>query len=288
MFQHVPPYQCRILTIAKEFLGHWTNISGHVKAADQILRDLYTPETIMQDEAGRTIATWYIRFDFLAAIMNRNRPELSCDWISAYQQHCKRHSTDRPHDLPVPFGQLISILMQVTTDSISLMLLNEKEINSNDGSRTEPSILIQKYDDIGPMLEGLFAELIASAQSDSEMQRRDASINFNDPSPSYDNHGETPFMVQYLTLDFWVMLLMFRYQGAIAQQREPIHKTEAFAVQMCKLVEELEGCQGALLGCAASLGLAGLFLPRHKKFIDWCRGKYASIEKLGWVRRSEK
>ena len=251
-----------------------------MKAADQILRDLYTPETIMQDEAGRTIAIWYIRFDLFAAIMNRNRPELSCDWISAYQQHCRRQSTDRSHGLSVRFEELTSILMQLTTDSISLMLLNERKINDGE-SKSERSRLIQKYEGIGPMLEGSFAELIGLAKTVHGTERREALANFNDDILSYENHRETSFMMKYLELDFWVMLLMFRHQATIAQQGEPNLKTEALAVPMCKLVEELEGGQAALVGCAASLGLAGLFIPRHKKFIDWCRGKYANIEKLG-------
>ena len=75
-------------------------------------------------------------------------------------------------------------------------------------------------------------------------------------------------MDQYLALDYRVMLMIFRFETVIVQQREPIHKTEALAVQMCTLREGLDRCQGALLGCAASLGLAGLFIPKHKKFID--------------------
>ena len=214
----------------------------------------------MQDEAGRAIAAWYIRFDLLAATMSGNRAKLSGEWISTYQQYCRRQSRDRPHDLSATFEELTSILMQLTTDSISLMLVNEEEPISNDKSRTGAMALIRKYEN-------------------------NALTDFGDPSLSYDGNGETPFIMRYLMLDCLVMLLMLRYQVAIAQQREPTLETEALAVKICKLTEEIEcsqdGTSEALLGCATSLALAGVFFPRYEKVIDWYRRKCANVEQFG-------
>lgn len=54
----------------KEYLGDWVNVVGRQKAAYRMLLELYSPDTIMDDELQRKILSWYSRFDLTAGLIS--------------------------------------------------------------------------------------------------------------------------------------------------------------------------------------------------------------------------
>lgn len=56
--------------IYKEYLEDWFNVVGHQKAAHRMLLELYSPETIMEDELQRKILSWYSRFGLTAGLIS--------------------------------------------------------------------------------------------------------------------------------------------------------------------------------------------------------------------------
>ncbi|KAI6863453.1 hypothetical protein KC316_g20259, partial [Hortaea werneckii] len=93
------------LATIEEFLGDWVNLLGHQRAAHQILTDLYTPMTIMQDETRRKIIGWYIRFDLFAGMMSGGETNLGREWFAVHSDFYTRQTMDRPDDLGAKFEE---------------------------------------------------------------------------------------------------------------------------------------------------------------------------------------
>jgi hypothetical protein len=92
---------------------------GHQKAAYEILTELYTPQTIMENEMSRVILGWYLRFDALASLMTGSEMVLDREWPSYaqdfFEQKVSRESTNLNWKIELVFAQLRLIAMDMST-----------------------------------------------------------------------------------------------------------------------------------------------------------------------------
>lgn len=65
----------------------WVNVVGHQKAAHRMLLELYSPETIMEDELQRKILSWCARFDHAAGLKPGYETVLERDWFCAREEY---------------------------------------------------------------------------------------------------------------------------------------------------------------------------------------------------------
>lgn len=271
-----------VLTPAKEFLGDWVNLLGHQRAALQILTDLFTPQTIMQDETRRRIITWYIRFELFAGIMSGSATTLSRDWFAACQEHYQRQSRDRPEDVGVKFEEFFSTTRLLSSDLTLLFAEVKKGALSDDEFARRTRELLGRFANFGNTLETTFTDPSNYVKSfpNATPPSEDDITDFRDPH--FLLAGEL-FTMNYVLIDFWALDLMFKYQLSLAQQQAPSAEMTQLALKKCKMFEAIESDEGpaAVLGCQASLGMAALFLPKDEKHTDWCRRKCALIERLG-------
>ena len=274
------------LKYAKEFLGDWANLLGHEKAAYQILTELFTPQTITQDETRRKIASWYIRFDLFAGIMSGGETKLSREWFAACQQHYQRQSRDRPDDLSAKLEDFFNTSRLLATDSTLLFSAKKKGTITGEEFMSKTRELLQQHADFERTLETAFADPVNFVKSfpKAPPPSEDDITDYRDPEFLY--AGEL-FAMNYVLLDFWAVDLNFKHQLASAQDQGPTPEMETLALKKCKMIEAIErselGQKGALLGCHGSLGIASLFLPKDKKHTDWCRRKFALMEQLGYA-----
>ncbi|KAK4909891.1 hypothetical protein LTR49_021376 [Elasticomyces elasticus] len=274
------------LATIEEFLGDWTNLLGHQRAAHQILTDLFTPQTIMQDETRRRIISWYIRFDLFAASMAGTETNLDREWFAACAEFYTLQAQERPEDLGAKFEEFFSTSRLLATDSTLLFAAKKKGTLSDEAFGKEVDSINAQIMRFGSILETVYnrPENFVAISSQAPVPSEGDITDFRDPQFLY---GGELFTMNFILIDFWAIDLMFKYQLVTAQYPLPPTSLAAIALKKCKMFEAVEhydqGPPGALLGCQASLGIASLFLPKDKKHTDWCRRKFALIEQKGYI-----
>ena len=272
------------LTFVKEFLGDWVNLLGHQRAAFQILTDLFTPQTVTQDETRRRIISWYIRFDLFAGHMSGGELNLSRDWFAACQEHYHRQARDRPDDIGARLEDFFSTSRLLSADMALLFAGKKSETITDQDFAERAGDLIGQCAKFKETIETAFADPSNYVKSFTNPPSLgdDSITDYEDPNSLF--AGDL-FSMNYVLIDFWAMDLMFKHQLTMAQQQPPSAEMAQLAIKQCKMFEAVEhGDQGeaaAILGCQASLGMASLFLPKDQKHTNWCRRKFALIEQHG-------
>lgn len=263
------------------------NLLSHQRAAYQIITDLFTPQTITQSETHRKIISWYIRFDLFAAAMSGANPALGREWFASCADFYKRQARDRPNEVGAKFEEWFAASRLLATDTAILF-----------ASKTAGKITDEKFmKDIGSLTNQMvtFGNTIDNAFTDSSCfiksfpnappPNENDITDYRDPRFCY--AGDL-FTMNFVRLDFWAIVLMFKYQISMAQPStaNPAELME-LALKKCKILEAVQysgqGPPGAVLGCQASLGIAALFLPKDDKHTNWCRRKFALMEQNGYV-----
>ena len=259
---------------------------GHQRAAHQILTDLFTPETITQDETRRKIISWYIRFDLFAGIMSGGETNLGREWFCACKEHYCRQTRDRPDDLGARFEAYFSTTRLFATDIALLFAAKTKNAISDEQFDSGSHDLLAQSSEFKNEFETAFTDKSNYVQTFPNAPERSENdiTDYRDPDFLY--QGEL-FTMNYVLIDFWAIDLMFKHQLTIVQRQQPSAELTQIALKKCKMFEAIEhadqGPPGAVLGCQASLGIASMFLPKDEKHTDWCRRKFALIERGGYI-----
>lgn len=269
---------------SQEFLGDWVNLMGHQRAAHQILTDLFTPQTIMQDETRRRIIGWYIRFDLFAGMMSGGETVLGREWFAVCADHYSRQARERPNDLGARFEEYFATSRLLATD-VTLHFASKTKNTTSDEQFAKDNIkLTERLAGFGHNLEIAFDDPDCFVKSfpDAPPPQPEDITEYREPGYLY---GGPYFTMNFVLIDFWAIDLMFRYQLSLAQRQQPSAELTEIALKKCRLFEAIEhydqGPPGAMLGCQASLGIASLFLPKDDRHTNWCRRKYALIEQKG-------
>ncbi|KAK5111695.1 hypothetical protein LTR62_004801 [Meristemomyces frigidus] len=275
------------LATIEEFLGDWTNLLGHQRAAHQILIDLFTPQTIMQDETRRRIIAWYIRFDLFAGMMAGSETKLDRSWFAACADFYALQARERPADIGAKFEGYFSTMRLLATDVTLLMAAKSKSGFDDNEFEDRISHLNLRFDAFRKTLSTAFEGPSCFVPDFPRAPVPDPSkeiTNFRDPYFLY--AGEL-FTMNYVLIDFWAIELTVHLSLSSARRLPPPPELFEIALKKCKMFEAIQyydkGPPGAILGCQASLGIASLCLPRDQKHIDWCRQKFALIEQHGYI-----
>jgi hypothetical protein len=274
----------RRLTFAKEFLGDWPNLLGHQKAAYELLTELYTPQTVMEDDMTRVMLGWYMRFDVFAGLMGGFETVLSREWFSYAQDFYRRQVTNEPANLDWKIEYAIAKHRLIATDmSLLFAKMGKGEIS--------PEEFVKENGDIGRRIEEWKSKM------DPALQDRQYSVtDFSgsrplDPDDIVDPYipgtlyGGPLFVMNIATIDWYSIDLMHKYQTALTLRTQPSQELGMKAYATCQLFEAIEfyprSPPGAVLSIQASLGIALLFLPRDLQHAMWARRKLATIEANG-------
>ncbi|KAF2163946.1 hypothetical protein M409DRAFT_68192 [Zasmidium cellare ATCC 36951] len=277
-----------ILTLAtvEEFLGDWVNLLGHQRAAYQILTDLFTPQTIMQDETRRQIINWYIRFDLFAGIMSGGETILDRAWFAAAADFYERQTRDRPKDLGAVLEKYFATTRLLATDVTLLFAGKKKNTISDDDFVAGIQRLSAQFAEFGNTIETAFTDPSCFVKDFSGAPPPSDNDLFDFRDPNFLYAGELAPMNFVLT-DHWAVDLMFKYQTSLAMGQAPPAELTEIAMKKCKMFEAIqygaEGGSSAVLGCQASLGIMALFLPKEPRYTMWCRRKFVDIERLGYI-----
>lgn len=259
---------------------------GHQRAAYQILTDLFTPQTILQDETRRKIITWYIRFDLFAGIMSGDETTLGREWFAASAAFYKRQTQDKPKNLGARFEYYFATTRLLATDVNVLFAGKAKNNISDEAFAAGVEAMSKEFAEFGHKIETAFTDSACFVTSfpDSLPLGEEDLFGFRDQKFLYSDELAT---MNFVLLDHWAIDLMFKYQLGMASGQPPSPELTQIAMKKCKMFDAIQyGGQGgatAILGCQASLGIMSLFLPKDEKYTRWSQRKFARIEQLGYI-----
>lgn len=270
--------------VAQEFLGDWVNLVGHQKAAHQIMTDLFTPQTIMQDETRRKIIAWYIRFDIFVSVMAGGDSTIGREWFVACAEFYRRQMADKPDDLGARFEAYFATSRLLATDTASVFAALKEGSLDYAHFTAEATRLEASYAAFEQRITSAFTDpsCFVKDWSNAPPPSEDDIVDFRDPDFLY--AGELSTM-NFVLLDFWGIDLVFKYQLLAARQQAPTQDLLEVALKQCKMFEAVrygdQGPAGGVIGCQASLGLCAVFLPHDRKHTMWMRRRLALVEQLG-------
>lgn len=280
-----PPLEARV-NLFKEYLGDWINLLGHQKAALEILTELYTPQTVMQNDITRVILGWYMRFDVFAGLMGGFETVLSREWFSYAQEFFQQQINREPDNLVWKIEESIAHLRLIAMDMSNLFA----KMGKGEISREQ---FMQDNEIMGRRIANWKAKMDPALQDSRHLVTDFSGAPPLDPDDIVDPYlpgtiySGPLWVVNLSTLDWYSIDLMHKYQTALTMQTQPSAELGLKAYASCQLFEAIEffpgSPKGSMLATQASLGISCLFLPRDPKHAMWARRKLAAIESNGFA-----
>lgn len=274
------------LATIEEFLGDWINLLGHQKAAYEILTELYTPQTVMEDQMTRVILGWYMRFDVFAGLMGGFETVLSREWFSSSQDFFAQQATLDPQELDWKIEYTLAQLRLIATDmSLLFAKIGKGEISHE--------IFLRENQILGRRIEEWKTKMDLALQDPRYLVTDFSGARPVDPDDIVDPYQQNIifqgrlWVMNIATIDWLSIDLMHKYQTALTLKTQPSRDLAMKGYAICQLFEAMEfypgSPRGAILACQASLGIALLFLPRDEIHAMWGRRKLALIECNGYI-----
>ncbi|KAF2455024.1 hypothetical protein BDY21DRAFT_290284, partial [Lineolata rhizophorae] len=275
-----------MLASFEEFLGDWVNLMSHQKAACEIITELYTPETIMQNETRRKIIQWYMRYDIFAGLMAGYETVLTRDWFTACADYYEAQALEHPDDLGLKFEERLALSRLLATDIAILFAQKGKGTITDADFAAEARSLQQQMAawerDIDPRMKDP-AKLVTDF---SGAPPRDPD-DIVDPYAGDFLFGGDLFTTNFALQDYWAVDLMFKSQLAAARGNLADPELRDIAFKLCHMFEAIElyphSPVGSVVAVQAGLGMACLFLPKDQKHTMWARRKLATVESKGYI-----
>ncbi|KAK8868071.1 Sterol uptake control protein 2 [Apiospora arundinis] len=274
------------LATIEEYLGDWVNLSGHQKAALQIVTQLYTPQSAMQSFISRTILTWYVRFDVFVGMLGGYETRLPREWFSATVEF---HESQRQAD---PEGVLwkqeaASALLRLISVDMSFLYAKAKrgEVSGEAFASEYNSLTAQLHtwrNNLDPgMVDSTYLE------TDFKWRRPLEEDDIVDPyAPGHLYSGDL-FPTTLLLAEWHSVVVMHKSQEPGMLQQEPTQELVDLSMAICQIFDNVEKWpprpSGTLAMLQACLVIAAIFVPRDVKHHMWMRRKFALIEKSGYL-----
>ncbi|KAJ2988895.1 hypothetical protein NUW58_g3740 [Xylaria curta] len=274
------------LATIEEYLGDWVNLSGHQKAALQILTQLYTPETITQSFSS-AVLTWYIRFDVFVAMMGGFKTALPRDWFVSAVEGSEEKVQDNPDDL--------AWRIEVQATSLRLISMDMSLLYARSGrGEISAEAFVEEYDQLSERLKEWRDELDPAIMdpnylvTDFQYKQVLTDDDVVDPYKPGSLYKFPLFSTTILLLEWHSIIIMHKSrQEGYALQQEPSDELRQLALTACEMFETVrlwpETPTGATITVQPCLAIACLFIPRDQKYHMWIRRRYALLEASGYV-----
>ena len=295
------------LATFEEYMGDWTNLATHHRAAHGIITSRYTPKTIMSTDRGRKIFDWYMRLDVISSLMAVRDIAMDRSWLAYAEQWHKEQvdaeGGDKLHDAIMLFGKSLSLVAH----DIAHTFAEANENVDRPGFSLEP--VLQRVDQLSTQLDAARRQIQelndpALTGVDTELKQSEEEA-FDANVPLF--RGKL-WHLNFLWIDWYGIYLLLKQQTFLATQKaqraqqDTEHEQEGlaqvppdltlYARTQCQIynaiAQSTTAPAGATLACYANLGLSTVFLPRdppasNMKYTMWARRQLAHIERQGYI-----
>ena len=255
---------------------------GHQRAALEVLTQLYTPQSAVHSPIGRTILTWYARFDIFIGIMGSFQPSLPHEWFLAAAEFYEAKSEAEPDDLSWKIKSADARLRLVSFEISVLFGKGGREELTKEEYLAEHRRIAQALEgwkrDYDPALTN--PAYVVEVPIDQAQSPEDSIAPFA-PGLLY----RPPLFASTILIAEWHSItLMHATQFMDGQDQPPVDlKEHAYAIcQTCETVGRWQfSPNGSLIILQASLAIAALFVPPDPRHHMWIRRKFALLERMG-------
>jgi hypothetical protein len=258
---------------------------GHQNAAYQIITELYTPETIMQDGTLRNILKWYIHFDIYVSVLSGAPSIISAQWLEEQHKFYVHQVQECPENISLRYEKHHSWIRLVGNNIGELFRRKMNGTITDAEFETLSSSLKRQLDD---WEENLDPELVDSSKlvTNYETTAVMGPDDIVDPYQPGTIYSGNLFATNILILNFISLKNMFQTRlASLGGTPQPEETKFELAYRIAKIVDTVQYWRGsppgALVGLRANFGLAVLLLPSGEKEIKWARKKFALIESHG-------
>ena len=278
------------LATFEEYIGDWVNLVGHHRAALTMLREIFSPETMMERDLGRRIFSWIARLDIMVGLMAGNETRLDRKWFEANATwYGSQVDHDQDHDLDVEntLGYFVASNRLIGMDMAALFARLAKREVSVEQFHQENAEISERVTSMKRQIE-LFNDDYYRAHDFPVAKSR--PLNPDDIVNPYVPGGlfkEVLWPLNFMWIDWYSIEQLQRYQTAVMLQQPVPPEVEQISLEQCRIYEAIErwpdAPNGAILGAHAPLGLATVFLKKDPRHIMWCRKKFAAVERQGYI-----
>ncbi|KAI1268974.1 fungal-specific transcription factor domain-containing protein [Xylariaceae sp. FL1019] len=274
------------LATIEEYLGDWVNLSGHQKAALEILTLLFTPETITQSPVSRSLLTWYVRFEITIAMMANLAPDLRREYMAAAVTCSQKMIKENPDDILWRIEREATALRLISADMAVLFAKAARgDISGKEFAFEHSQISAQLIDwksSIDPRITD--SKYLMTEFPDSALLTEDDAANPFRPGHLYTG----PIFGTTILIQEWhSIVLMHKSQEGRTLQQEPSEELKHIALSICAVFEALRllpsAPSGALIAVHAPLAMASIFVPRDERHHMWIRRRFAELEIGGYI-----
>ncbi|KAL8707891.1 MAG: hypothetical protein Q9220_007175 [cf. Caloplaca sp. 1 TL-2023] len=274
------------LACIEEYLGDWVNLVGHQKAACSMLTELYTVESIMENELRRKLFSWYSRFELFAGFMSGYDAVLGREWFAMNEQYYIQQVVVYPEDINLKLESAVASHRVLALDMVSLFAKLPRGAISVPDFQVENERLAARIKDWKQSLEPLCVDqryLVGSFEGAPKPDKDDIV----DPYRPGGLFKGPLWTMNFLMMDWLGTNITHAYQTALLLKQMPPPGLVEMALEICRLFEAIQlypgNIPGSVLSAQAGLGVAVLFLPRDERHTMWCRRKLAIIEAQGYT-----
>ncbi|KAF2475639.1 uncharacterized protein BDR25DRAFT_211783 [Lindgomyces ingoldianus] len=272
------------LASIEEVLGDWVNLMGHQKAAYQILKKLYTPQTITKSELLRKVLLWYVRFDLFVGFQSGAEAVLGQEWYVSIHDFYVHQARENPENITLKYEERFAYSRLVAKDFNDLFARRSKGQLTDEAFMTQLGEIDQRVKGLDKNIDPILFDPSGYITDFSGTPDPDDIVNPYEPNIIWQGQQWTS---NYLLLDSWGIMFMYNIQCSLALRRpiDPDVGEKAYrAAQTFEAVTMYpKAPPGAIIEAQACLAIATLFLPKDPKTIQWCRRTFAKIESAGYI-----
>ncbi|KAJ4360495.1 uncharacterized protein N0V89_001060 [Didymosphaeria variabile] len=272
------------LAAIEEVLGDWVNLMGHQKAANQMLTQLYTPETITESPFLLKVILWYSRFDLFVGLQSGGEAILSRDWYVAVHEHFRMESTEQPDELGLRYDERFAYSRLVAKDSSDFFFKKGKGMISDAEFMEELPKLGERVHALESNIDPMLLDPKHKVHRIPGTPDPDSVVNAFEPDLLW---GGSYWTSNYLKLDMWGIMFMYDLSSSLALQKPFDPEVTKRALRSAQLFEAIrnypDAPPGAMIEAQASFAIATLFLPKDPKTVTWCRKTLAKVESAGYI-----
>ncbi|KAK2591640.1 hypothetical protein QQS21_010654 [Conoideocrella luteorostrata] len=275
----------QLLTIEEHF-GDWINLMGHQKAAFQVIRKIFTPETVMLTPVGRACLDWYSRYDCFVAIMGGFPTDLPKGWFNLMNDYNQAQMVADPNELCWKINLRTTQLRSISYDMSMLYARGSRgQIDSEDFAHEHTRITnkLLEWKSTWDIILSNPDYLVTDFSYQKEKDPNDI-VNPYMPGLLY----KPPLFTNTLINTEWSSIMIMH----LSQSSETPDKTvfidiAKHAYLICQYFETVEFWplkpKGALMPLQCCVSIASLFLPRDSRHQMWLRRKFALLDTIGFI-----
>jgi hypothetical protein len=260
------------------------NCMAHSTAAYQILTELYTPETVVENESLRMMLQWYVHFDVFAGMTSGNGTVLGREWFQAQHDWDRLQVQQKPDDIKQKYRERFSRYRVVAADAAIMFAKRKRGVITQEELEDKCKELMAELDNGEEQLNPALKDPSKLITDFSGARPRDPE-SIVDPYEPNILYGAELFPTNHLIVQIMAMRLMFRYQMSEMQGKPRMPQGQQLAFRMCQLIEAMQYYPGSppsiLLGLQANVAMASAWLPQDEKHSMWGRRKLAAVEAQG-------